>query len=98
VNCLLFAYGHLQATAARTLYTAELHLSYPDAGYPDRLGPPGKSVENSTNLTRLEITGYRIKHSTVLWRLELQIRRGRKFQTQVLYVLREGQSTENLKN
>jgi hypothetical protein len=31
------------------------------ANYPDRLGPKGKFVENSTKLTCLEITGYRIK-------------------------------------
>ena len=48
------------------------------ANYTDRLGPSGKSVENSTQLTSLEITGYRIKYSTVLWLLEPQIRRGRK--------------------
>jgi hypothetical protein len=52
--------------------------TYPDAGYPDRLGRSGKFVENPTKLTCLEITGYRIKYSTVLWLLELQIRRGRK--------------------
>jgi hypothetical protein len=50
----------------------------PDAGYPDRLGPSGKFVENSTKLSCLEITGYRIKCSAVLWLLELQIRCGRK--------------------
>jgi len=33
------------------------------ANYPDRLGPWGKFVENSTKLTCLEITGYRIKYS-----------------------------------
>jgi hypothetical protein len=38
--------------------TVEPHLS--DAGYPDRPGPSGKFVENSTKLTCLEITGYRI--------------------------------------
>ena len=48
------------------------------ANYPDRLVPSGKFVEISTKLTYLEITGYRIKYSTVLWLLELQIRRGRK--------------------
>jgi hypothetical protein len=37
------------------------------ANYPDRLGPPGKSAKNSTKLTYLEITGYRIKYSTVSW-------------------------------
>ena len=35
------------------------------------------------NVICLEITGYRIKCSTVLWLLELQIRRRRKVQTQV---------------
>jgi len=48
------------------------------ANYPDRLGPSGKFVENSIKLTCLEIALYRIKYSTVLWLLELQIRRGRK--------------------
>ena len=59
---------------------------YPDAGYPDavyptRLRPSGKCVENSTKLTCLEITGCRIKYSTVLWLLELQLRRGRNVWT-----------------
>ena len=35
--------------------------------YPDLLGPSGKSVENSTQLTCPEITGYQIKYGTVLW-------------------------------
>jgi len=52
--------------------------TYPDAGYPDQLGPLGKFVENSTQLTCLEITGYRIEYSAVLWPLEFQIGRGRK--------------------
>jgi len=47
------------------------------ANYLDRLGPSGKFVENFTKLTCLEITGYRIRYSRVLWLLELQIRRGR---------------------
>ena len=34
-------------------------------------------------LIYLDITGYRIKYSTVLWLLELHIRHGGKFQTQV---------------
>jgi hypothetical protein len=38
----------------------------------------GKFVENYTKLTCLEIAGYRIKYSTVLWLLEHQIRRDRK--------------------
>jgi hypothetical protein len=45
---------------------------------PDRLGPSAKFVENSAKLNSLEITGYRIKYSRVLWLLELQIRRGLK--------------------
>ena len=61
--------------------------TYPEAGYPDRLGHSGKSVDNSTKLTCLEITGYRIKYCTVLWLLELQIRCGRKVQTQAHTVL-----------
>jgi len=52
--------------------------TYPDAGYPDRLFPTGKFVENFSKPTWIEMTGYRIKYSTVLWLLELQIRRGRK--------------------
>ena len=47
------------------------------ANYPDRLGPSGEFVENSTKLTCLEITGFRIRYSTVLGLLELQIRRDR---------------------
>jgi len=31
------------------------------ANYPVRLGPSGKFVENATQLTWLEMTGYRIK-------------------------------------
>ena len=49
-----------------------------NADYPDRLGLSGKSVKNSTKQICLQITGYRIKYSTVLWLTELQIRRGRK--------------------
>ena len=48
------------------------------ANYPDQLGPSGKFVENSTKLTCLEITGYRIKYSTAFRLLVLQIRLGRK--------------------
>jgi len=44
----------------------------------DRLGPC-KFVEDSTKLICLEITGYRIKYSRVLWLLELQIRQGQRF-------------------
>jgi hypothetical protein len=51
-------------------YGTQQNSTYPDAGYPDRLGPSGKFVENSTKLICLEITGYRIKYSTVLRLLE----------------------------
>jgi glycogen debranching enzyme len=54
------------------------NFTYSDVGYPDRLGPSRKFDENCTKLTFLEITGYRIKYSTVLWLLELQISCGRK--------------------
>ena len=49
-----------------------------NSNYPDRLCPSGKFVGSSTKVNFLEIAGYRIKYSTVLWLLELQIRRGRK--------------------
>ena len=48
-----------------------------------RLCPSGKLVENSTKITCLEITCYRIKYSTVLWLLKLHIWRGRKVETLV---------------
>ena len=64
-------------------YEVQQNSTNPDAGYPDRLGPFGKFAENSTKLTCLEITGYRINYSAVLWLTELQIWRGRKVQTQV---------------
>jgi hypothetical protein len=47
--------------------------TYPEHGYPDRLGPSGKFVENSTKFTCPEITGYRIKYIRALWFLELKI-------------------------
>ena len=53
------------------------------AVYSDRLGQSGKFVENCTKLNCLETTGYHINCSAVLWLVELQIRRGRQFQTQV---------------
>jgi hypothetical protein len=53
------------------------------ANYPDWLGPLDKFVNNPTKLTCLEITGYQIKYSTVLWHLELQMRHGQNVQTQL---------------
>jgi hypothetical protein len=50
-----------------------VNSTYPRVGYVDR-----QIVENSTKLSCLEITGYWMKYSTVLWLIELQIRRGRK--------------------
>ena len=63
---------------ANNKHQVQENSTYPDAGYPDRLGPSGKFVENSKKLRCLEITVYWIKYSTLLWLLELQIRRGRK--------------------
>jgi hypothetical protein len=60
---------------SRTLLIRKLVICI--AKCPDRLGLSGEFVENSTKLTCLEIAGYRIKYSTVLWLLELQIVRGR---------------------
>ena len=68
------------ATYSRTPFIRTLDPRI--ANYPDRFGPSGKSVENSTKLPCLEITGNRIKYSTVLWLLGLQIRRGRKVLTE----------------
>jgi len=50
------------------------------ANYPDSLDSLGKFVENSRKISYFEIIGYRIKYSTVLWLLELKIRRdGRRY-------------------
>jgi hypothetical protein len=62
---------------ARTHARTEQNSTYPDAGYPERqmsgsAGPSGKLVENLQKLTCLEIIGYRIKYSTVLWLLDIQ--------------------------
>jgi hypothetical protein len=62
---------------AQRLSERTVHLNY--TYYPDRLGLSVKCVVNSTKLTCLEITGYRIQYSTVLWFLDLQIRRGQTF-------------------
>jgi len=70
-------YGSSILIRYRYFVKVQQNSTYTEAGYSDRLVPSGKSVENSTKLTCLKITGYRIKYSTVLWLLELQIRRGR---------------------
>jgi len=46
--------------------------------YSDRRVLSGKFLENFAKVACLEIIGYLIKYSTVLWLLELQIRRGGK--------------------
>ena len=82
---------HQQQTTSQQLHWTDLpcrqmsiehktqqNSTYRITDYPDQLGPSGKFVENSTKSSCLEIIGYRIKYSTVLWLLELQIRRGRK--------------------
>jgi hypothetical protein len=61
----------------------QYNSTYPEAGYPitnypSQLGPSRKLVENSKKLSCFEITGCRIKRRTMLWLLELQIRRGKK--------------------
>jgi hypothetical protein len=47
--------------------------------YPDRIGPSGKFVGNSTNAVFLQITGNLIKYSIILWLLEFEVRRGRNY-------------------
>ena len=66
-----------------TLYNLQWDSTYLEAGYSDRLDPSVKFVKNSTKRACLDVTGYRIKYSTALWFLELQIRRDRKVYTQV---------------
>jgi len=70
-----FAYKQIFSLAF--CFQIQYNSTYPDAGYPDRHGPSGTFVKNSTELTCHEITGYRIKHSTVLWLIQRQIRSGR---------------------
>ena len=52
-------------------YVYKRTLLNKDAVYPDRLGHLGIFDENSTQLTCLEITSYRVQYSTVFWLLEL---------------------------
>ena len=66
---------------SRTPFIRKLIIRIAD--YPDRLGPSGKFDENSTKITCLEFTGYRIKYSTMLRLIEVQTRRVRKVYTQV---------------
>ena len=67
---MLFHYGRTPLIRKLVIRTSN---------YPDRLELSDKFVKNSTELNCLEITGYQIKYSTVLWLLELQMRRGQRF-------------------
>jgi len=66
-----------------TLFRLQYNSTYPDAGCPENqlsgsAWPFEKICREFYKLTCLEITGYQIKYSVVLWHLEPQIRRGRK--------------------
>ena len=54
------------------------------ANYPDRLSPSVKYVENSVKKSCLEITGYRVNYSAMLWIIELQIRRVKRFRSRYM--------------
>jgi hypothetical protein len=70
---------HLNLWSLKTKqYEVQHNSTNPDVGCPVRLGPSSKLIHNSIKLTCFEITTYRINYCTVLWLLELQIRRGRK--------------------
>jgi hypothetical protein len=65
---LMIIYSYwVEVYADKTKYSKTPHIWI--ANYLDWLGPAGKSVNSSTKLTCLEITGYQIKYSTVLWLL-----------------------------
>ena len=87
-------YGLLHAHSTPCLYDKTACVTFEDGMYSrtaliwalvvrifnflNHLASSGKSVDNSAKLTCLEITGYRIKYRTMLWLIELRIRRGRK--------------------
>ena len=78
------SFGIAQQYSSTTLsFCVQKNSTNPNGVYLDQLGSSGIFAENTTEITHLEITGYRIKYSTVLWLLELQIRCGRKVQMQV---------------
>jgi hypothetical protein len=78
----IYIYTHTHARTHTHTHIV-LHLSGRRLFGSDRLDPSGKSVENSTKLSCLIIADYRIKYSTVLWLLVLQIRRSTKFYTKI---------------
>jgi len=57
-------FNHYRSTSQYSTTSLNRTLVIRIANYPDRLGPSGKFVENSTKQTCLEITGYRINYST----------------------------------
>ena len=81
---------HLQYSGTPLIRSLVIRI----ANYPNQLGSSGKFVDNSIKLTCLENTGYRIKYSTVLCLIELQIRRVRRVWTQV-HTLNRNSRTSN---
>jgi hypothetical protein len=53
-------YNILLCACAFVDFDIQLNSTYPDTGYLDHHGPSGTTVQNSTKLTCLEISGYRI--------------------------------------
>ena len=65
--------------------------------YPDRFGPSGKFIENSTKLICLEISGYRIKYSTVLWLINVKSGTVESFRSRyILYIVTAELQTVNV--
>ena len=83
-----------KSTARCWIIFMQQNSTYLGAGYPDQLGLSCKFVETTKKLSCLEISSYWIKHSTVLWLLELQIRCGQKVQTQVHTVNSNSQTSD----
>ena len=69
----------LEVYADKTKYSRTPHIWI--ANYLDWLGSADKPVNNAPKPTCPEITGYQIKHSRVLWLLQLQIRCGQNVET-----------------
>ena len=82
VAVLLMIVGNVMYSRIPLIRTLVIRI----ANNVDRLDPSGKFVDNSTRVNFLGVTGYRIKYSTVLWLLELQLRRGRRVLTEVRIV------------
>jgi hypothetical protein len=61
--------ARLEIYANKTKYNRTPHFWI--SNYPDPPGPASTFVDNSTKKIYLEITGYQITYSTVLWLLEL---------------------------